>query len=230
MKNRPFRLSIPYVAALAGVAGYFFHSALMDGGRVTLLALFCIFLCLLFALAAAALEKQSAFAEVFAASKTEALFSLAGAVLLGAGCVMGFSGTMFQKILALLGLLGAAGWAAAAVLRARGRKPQPFWMVFAVLFFVAKLFYDFRHWMVDPAILDYAFSLFALICFMIACYQAAAFCCDHGSRRQLEFFALAGILFGATAMAGMGTAEALIYSGGELWMLGCAVQAGGQRS
>ena len=99
-----------------------------------------------------------------------------------------------------------------------------------VLFYAVKLFYDFRHWTTDPQILDYAFSLFALIGFMLTTYQATAYCYDHGSRRQMEFFALAGVLFGATAMAGAALSELLIYGGSALWMLACCVQAGGRRS
>ena len=129
-----------------------------------------------------------------------------------------------------LGIVSAAGLAAAAVSRLAGKKPQPFFLVLPVLFYAVKLFYDFRHWTTDPQILDYAFSLFALIGFMLTTYQAAAYCYDHGSRRQMEFFALAGVLFGATAMAGAARSELLIYGGSALWMLACCVQAGGRRS
>ena len=72
----------------------------------------------------------------------------------------------------------------------------------AILYYVCKLFYDFRRWMHDPAILDYCFCLFALICFMIATYHAASFSFDHGGRRRLCFYSLCGMFFGATAMAG----------------------------
>ena len=133
-------------------------------------------------------------------------------------------------MLNVLGIVSAAGLAAAAVSRLAGKKPQPFFLVLPVLFYAVKLFYDVRHWTTDPQILDYAFSLFALIGFMLTTYQAAAYCYDHGSRRQMEFFALAGVLFGATAMAGAARSELLIYGGSALWMLACCVQAGGRRS
>ena len=65
----------------------------------------------------------------------------------------------------------------------------------AILYYVCKLFYDFRRWMHDPAILDYCFCLFALICFMIATYHAASFSFDHGGRRRLCFYSLWRVLW-----------------------------------
>ena len=96
--------------------------------------------------------------------------------------------------------------------------------VFAVLFYVAKLFRDFRHWEINPAIGDYCFSLFAMISFMLASYYAGAFSFDRGARRRLSFFSLTGVLFGAISLAGAGLSELLIYAGSLFWMLACAQQ------
>lgn len=231
MKGKAVSFGLPYLAAIAGVAGYFFHAALRGGGSSVPLIAFSILMCLLFLLAAAALDKQEAYADVYRKLPSDTALSLLGAAAVAAGCVLSLpGGTMFGKALDVLGMIGAAGLAAAAVCRLRGKKPQPFFCIPAVLFYAAKLFYDFRAWTTDPQIMDYAFSLFALICFMIATYQAAAFCYDHGSRLQMAFFAPAGVLFGAAAMAGAGRGELLIYGGSALWMLACAVQAGGRRS
>ena len=116
-------------------------------------------------------------------------------------------------------LLGAA-----AVLRQKGQKPSAAFYVFAVLFYVAKLFRDFRHWEINPAIGDYCFSLFAMISFMLASYYAGAFSFDRGARRRLSFFSLTGVLFGAISLAGAGLSELLIYAGSLFWMLACAQQ------
>ena len=116
-------------------------------------------------------------------------------------------------------LLGAA-----AVLRQKGQKPSAAFYVFAVLFYVAKLFRDFRHWEINPAIGDYCFSLFAMISFMLASYHAGAFSFDRGARRRLAFFSLTGVLFGAISLAGAGLSELLIYAGSLFWMLACAQQ------
>ena len=231
MTGKAASFGLPYLAAIAGVAGYFFHAALRGGGSSVPLIAFSILMCLLFLLAAAALDKQEAYADVYRKLPSDTALSLLGAAAVAAGCVLSLpGGTMFGKVLDMLGIVGAVGLAAAAVCRAGGRRPQPFFLILAVLFYAAKLFYDFRSWTTDPQIMDYAFSLFALICFMIATYQAAAYCYNHGSRRQLEFFSLAGVLFGGVAMAGAGRGELLIYGGSTLWMLACAAQAGGRRT
>ena len=122
-----------------------------------------------------------------------------------------------------LGTMGF-GLGAAAVLRQKGQKPSAAFYVFAVLFYVAKLFRDFRHWEINPAIGDYCFSLFAMISFMLASYHAGAFSFDRGARRRLAFFSLTGVLFGAISLAGAGLSELLIYAGSLFWMLACAQQ------
>ena len=227
MKGKAVSFGLPYLAAIAGVAGYFFHAALRGGGSSVPLIAFSGLMCLRFLLAAAALEKREAYADVYRHLTSDLALSILGAAAIAVGCVLSMpGGSMFGKVLDMLGIIGAAGLAAAAVCRAAGRKPQPFFMVLPVLFYTAELFYDFRHWMIDPRIVDYVFPLFALICCMIASYQACAFCYDHGSRRQLEFFSLSGVFFSITAMSGAGTAGLLIYGGSALWMLACAVQAG----
>ena len=79
-------------------------------------------------------------------------------------------------------------WATAASTPSRkGKKPSAAFSVFVVLFYVAKLFRDFRHWEINPAILDYCFSLFAMIAFMLASYHAGAFSFDRGARRRLAY-------------------------------------------
>ena len=95
----------------------------------------------------------------------------------------------------------------------------------AILYYVCTLFFDFRRWMHDPAILDYCFCLFALICFMIATYHAASFSFDHGARRRLCFYSLCGVFFGASAMAGQELSSMLIYAGGACFCLTYSMQA-----
>ena len=113
---------------------------------------------------------------------------------------------------------------AGAVMRWKGKKPSAAFSVFVVLFYVAKLFRDFRHWEINPALLDYCFSLFAMIAFMLASYHAGAFSFDRGARRRLAFYSLLGVLFGAVSLAGAQLPELLIYAGSVFWMLACAQQ------
>ena len=107
---------------------------------------------------------------------------------------------------------------------AQAEKPSAAFSVFVVLFYVAKLFRDFRHWEINPAILDYCFSLFAMIAFMLASYHAGAFSFERGARRRLAFYSLLGVLFGAISLAGAQLPELLIYAGSVFWMLACAQQ------
>ena len=149
---------------------------------------------------------------------------LLGALGLLAGCALGFRGSIAQMLVSLLGLLAGLSLGAGAVMRWKGKKPSAAFSVFVVLFYVAKLFRDFRHWEINPALLDYCFSLFAMIAFMLASYHAGAFSFDRGARRRLAFYSLLGVLFGAVSLAGAQLPELLIYAGSVFWMLACAQQ------
>ena len=152
--------------------------------------------------------------------------ALAGAMSLGAGCVMGLKGGgTAVLVIGLLGLFGALALLTGGVFRMKKSVPSAACYVPAILYYVCKLFYDFRRWMHDPAILDYCFCLFALICFMIATYHAASFSFDHGGRRRLCFYSLCGMFFGATAMAGQALPELLIYGASACVCLAYAMQA-----
>lgn len=226
MKGKAVSLGIPCLAVVGGGVGLALHRALRSGGSVAPLSVLALILSLLFLLTAISLKKQSAFSAVFRRCPADLLLTALGSLALIVGCAQSFpGGTIFGKGLSLLGIIGAVGLTVAAKLRFSGKTPQPFFCIPAVLFYAVKLFCDFRHWMVDPAIIDYAFSLFALICFMLTAYQTAAFCYDRGSRRQLAFFALCGTLFGLTAMDGAILSDLLIYGGSALCMLACSLQA-----
>lgn len=224
MKRKTGLIGVLYAAILSAVAGYFFRASQLSGGsRIPLIA-FSVLMVLIFALAAVSLEKKTAYADVYCPCRQDLVFSLFGALGLIAGCVLQFRGGMVQMLISLLGLLAGLGLGAAAVLRMKGQKPSAAFYIFAVLFYVAKLFRDFRHWEINPAILDYCFALFAMISFMLASYYAGAFSFDRGARRPLAFFSLTGVLFGAVSMAGASLPELLIYAGSVFWMLGCAQQ------
>ena len=152
------------------------------------------------------------------------MFSLLGALGLLAGSALSFRGSIAQMLVSMLGLLAGLSLGAGAVLRWKGKKPAAAFFVFVVLFYVAKLFRDFCHWEINPAILDYCFSLFAMIAFMLASYHAGAFSFDRGARRRLAFYALLGVLFGAVSLAGAQLPELLTYAGSVFWMLACAQQ------
>ena len=166
------------------------------------------------------------FAEMFLPSKIDGAAGIAGSVLLAVGGFLMLVGSAgFARLIGGVAILAGACLALASLTRARGNMPKVGLYVAVVLFYVVKLFYDFRHWTVDPAVLDYCFWLFAAICFMLATFHAAQFCFDLGKRRVLTFFAPMGIYFGAVSLADLQGGEALLCAGSTLWMLACAWQA-----
>ena len=210
MKQKSGMIGVVYAAILSAIAGYFFRMTQLSGGSSVPLIAFSILMVFVFALAAVSLEKKSAYEAVYRPSGQDLTFSLLGALGLIAGCV--------------LSLLAGLSLGAGAVLRRKAKKPSAAFSVFVVLFYVAKLFRDFRHWEINPAILDYCFSLFAMIAFMLASYHAGAFSFERGARRRLAFYSLLGVLFGAISLAGAQLPELLIYAGSVFWMLACAQQ------
>lgn len=166
------------------------------------------------------------FAAMFQPSKIDGAAGVAGSVLLAVGgFLMLVQSAGFARLIGGVAILAGACLALASLTRARGNMPKVGLYVAVVLFYVVKLFYDFRHWTVDPAVLDYCFWLFAAICFMLATFHAAQFCFDLGKRRVLTFFALMGIYFGAVSLADLQGGETLLCAGSTLWMLACAWQA-----
>ena len=224
MKQKSGMIGVVYAAILSAIAGYFFRMTQLSGGSSVPLLAFSILMVFVFALAAVSLEKKSAYEAVYRPSGQDLTFSLLGALGLIAGCVLSFRGSIAQMLVSLLGLLAGLSLGAGAVLRWKEKKPSAAFSVFVVLFYVAKLFRDFRHWEINPAILDYCFSLFAMIAFMLASYHAGAFSFERGARRRLAFYSLLGVLFGAISLAGAQLPELLIYAGSVFWMLACAQQ------
>ena len=179
---------VSWLGVLAGLLGYFFHATMRSGGSAIPLVAFSVLMALLFWLSAVTLEKKSRYDEVFRPMRSDFICNTLGAIGLGAGCVMGLKGGgTAVLVIGLLGLFGALALLTGGVFRMKKSVPSAACYVPAILYYVCKLFYDFRRWMHDPAILDYCFCLFALICFMIATYHAASFSFDHGGRRRLCF-------------------------------------------
>ena len=220
---------VSWLGLLAGLLGYFFNATMRSGGSAIPLIAFSVLMALVFWLSAATLEKRARYDEVFHVMRLDFALTVLACIALGAGCVLGFSdGGILVQLTCVVGLVGAACGIIAAVFRLRGTAPSAVFYVPAIFFFVLRLFRDFRRWMQDPAILDYCFCLFALICFMISTYHAASFSFDHGARRRLCFYSMAGTFFGLTAMAGQAPAGMLIYGAGAAFCLVYAMQALGK--
>lgn len=224
-QRRSARFFLILIAAFAA-AGFFLRRAERAGADAGWLIGVSVAAALACLVVSVTRKPCGKFAAMFQPSKIDGAAGVAGSVLLAVGgFLMLVQSAGFARLIGGVAILAGACLALASLTRARGNMPKVGLYVAVVLFYVVKLFYDFRHWTVDPAVLDYCFWLFAAICFMLATFHAAQFCFDLGKRRVLTFFALMGIYFGAVSLADLQGGEALLCAGGTLWMLACAWQA-----
>lgn len=195
-------------------------------GALLSLLLISLLAAALAAVCARMTPKYSAYCDVFSPQRADTIFSVISVLFLLVGGVQQImEGTAAALALGVLCVVSALGLAFGANYRRRGKNPPARCYVPAIVFYAGKLFRDFRQWMVDPAILDYCFLLFALICFMLATYHMGAFSFDRGSSRSLTFYALLGLYFGVIAPTPTGwNAELFVYGGSALWMLVCVYQ------
>lgn len=179
----------------------------------------------LLALAAALLQpKKQKYFDVFCANTIYVVFTLIAAAVLAVGGVLQvMQGGLVSAALGVLCMVGAVGLAVGAILQQQGKTPPARCYVPIVLFYAARLFRDFRQWMVDPAIMDYCFMLFALIGFMLAAYHMGAFSFDKGNSRALAFFVLVGYFF-SLASPLRTIEERFVYLGSAIWMFACMLQ------
>ncbi len=140
------------------------------------------------------------------------------AVLLGSAAMLLKPEEPVDRVLAVGGLLTALCWAALAMLRYKGKKPQVAWYLLPLAFLIVKLVLRFRVWSRDPAILDYCYDLFALITATLAVCYEGTFCLDKGRRRLAMFFTLCGLFFGAASLANASGRELCVTGGICLWL------------
>lgn len=224
MKHIGGRQGVLYLAVLAAAAVFFFRTTYSSGGSIFPLLAFLGLMLLVFLLSAAGLPK-GAQSEAPQTTPLDAGLTALGLGLLAAGCVLRFGQSALRSLLATLGLVSAVCVMAAQVLRLQKKEEKGLLYVPLIVFYMLKLFFDFRGWMNDPAISDYCFTLFASITFLLSAYHAGAFCYGRGCRRKSAFLALCGVLFCAAAMPGLELSELLHYGGSALWMLVLCAQA-----
>jgi len=105
MKQKSGLIGVVYAAILSAIAGYFFRATQLSGSSSVPLIAFSILMVFVFALAAASLEKKSAYEDIYRPCGQDLVFSLLGALGLLAGCALGFRGSIAQMLVSLLGLL-----------------------------------------------------------------------------------------------------------------------------
>lgn len=225
MKEKMGSLPVTAAALVCALLGLSLRAAGRSGRAGALIA---VSACVTLAAAVYALlvQKERDYACVFEKSLFDAAASCLGALLIGVGCALeALNGAGAGRYIAVLGVLSALALIRAAALRWSGRKPGAGWFAPMIVYYLAKLFFDYRQWMLDPAILDYCFMLFAMLLFLLASYYAAVFSFDRGGRRMLLFSAAGGVYFGAVSIPGADLAHTLLFAGSILCLLAYLWQA-----
>ena len=126
-------------------------------------------------------------------------------------------GDRIGVITGVLGILAAAGVGVTAMCRWRGQRVSVIFHVLACVYLMLRLVCLYRVWCADPQLMDYAFSLFAMVCLMLSVYYRACFDAGMGKRRPLAFFHLCAVFFCLAALYGSGSE--LFYLFTAVWML-----------
>lgn len=155
--------------------------------------------------------------------------SIFASVMLLAGSVLEFAEALRAgpsasgPIMCLLGLMGGICCIVAARSRKNGTPAHPAVELIPVVYLVVKLVLNFKHWSIDPIILDYCVILFALIFSLLAFHRAAGFVFDRGKPRATLFYAACAMYFCAAAImdgiADVSLATVATYLGLLLWQL-----------
>lgn len=145
-----------------------------------------------------------------------AMGTLAAAFLMALG-----SASMWHadRLIALGGLVTAVCWVIVALKRQQGMETSAVLFMIPALFYAMELIVEFRDWSRDPQILDYCFELFARISVMCATFHLGGFSFSKGRRKMTAFFCLCGVVFSATAMAGVSLGAMLTAAAAAVWLL-----------
>lgn len=230
MQKKSIRIPASALALAGSAAGFalrkwlltqaYDDEGLMIRGSVSIwvLGIFCAVVVLAFALLAGRLGKRADYESTFSSSG----FCFAASVLAGALVLAGSAAGVLEDpaavrmILGFLGIASGVCFLAIGAGRFRGKAVGPGVHILPVVYLVFKLIVDFKQWSIDPAILDYCFSLFAAISAMCAVYTVAGFCFGKGGRRMSAFWCLTGTVLTAVSLADGGLQNLLL--GGGLWL------------
>lgn len=190
-------------------------------GQSWLLPAACILVTVLCGVYARSLRGRKKYGSVSSRSLPLLLVSCAAAVcLLISSVLLAVQRTQTTDLLvAAAGLVTVVCWTAAAMARYLGKRAPSAVFLFPAVFYIVNLICQFRFWMRDPAISDYCYDLFALICTMCAVFHLGGYSFDKGGRRITAFFTMTGVFFSLVALAGASTAGKLGYLGAALWLL-----------
>lgn len=231
MKAKTNRISIflPFLigaAAGAAVRRWQLSSAFDSDGLVIsgspstwVLGILCALLALLALILARRLTPRGGYVESFSSGTPEMLLSLAAAVLLLAGCAWDLVAEPrgVNVLVQFLGIASALCIGVVARQRYLGVVPKAALHMLPCLYLVVRLIVDFKQWSVDPAVLDYCYTLFASITAMCAVFHLGGFCFSQGRRRTCVFWCFLCVVFSAVSLADGGVSHMLLTGGMGLW-------------
>lgn len=183
------------------------------------LGILCALLTVLALILSHRLAKHSGYEESFSSETPEMVVSLIAAALLLAGCGLSLvtSPSGINVLVQFLGIASALCIAVTARQRYQGVVPKAALHLLPCLYLVVRLIVDFKQWSVDPAVLDYCYTLFASISAMCAVFHLGGFCFAQGRRRTSVFWCLLCIVFSAVSLADGGLSHCLLTGGIGLW-------------
>lgn len=155
-------------------------------------------------------EPRCRAAQVFVPHSRVFIGYLPAAVLLALGAVVSAFGAQesvgtMARVVALLepasALFAAILLGVMAVRCLSGRRPSPVAYMCLCLYCALHLILKFQSWNTDPAISDYCYDLFALLCGMFSAYFLAGFCFDAGRRAPGLFWTFAALFFRTLTLA-----------------------------
>lgn len=217
------RITRPVAQAATGifaVAAYWLRQRQLQSGG-SFFTYFTVAVVVLLAVYALFLSRRKKHTAILSRSPVQAAGLCSAALALTAGSAAMFLSPAreFDRGLAVLGILAAVSWILQAALSFRGKKPHPAIYFLPVILWGVRLVRDFRVWSRDPVILDYCYSLLALIFALCAMLELGAFAFDRGRRRLTTFFTLGGVFFTAAALAGAEPRDVAITGGALLYLL-----------
>lgn len=227
MEKKRESLPISIAALVCALLGYFLRRMQLAGSSDAAVIVWSVVIIAAAFVYALSAQRERDYARLFVKGYPDLLCSGLGVVMILIACLLSISGNAgIGRLIAIIGAVSSLALLRAAALRWKGEAPSAFWHAPILIYYFAKLFLDYRKWMIDPAILDYCFQLFAMLCFLLASYHAAAFSFDRGNRRALLFFSAVGVCFGSVALADADLAQTLLYGGSVLCMFAYLWQAG----
>lgn len=231
MRAKTNRTLILCLLLATGAVGFFLRrwqlsTAFDEAGLVRsgspsiwVLSVFALVVTVLAALAAARLDKRSAYRGCFSSGAPEMTVTVLSAALVLAGCVLAMVNGQRTAPVTVLGVAAALAMGAVGLLRGRGTMPVAAVHLIPCVYLIVTLIVDFRRWSVDPTVLDYCFDLFAAIGTVCATVNLMGFCFDKGRRRETVFWCLAGSFFSMVSQGDMGVVRWLTTGGLTLWLL-----------